>query len=103
MIVVDLFREELAFCESNLTDDGIVGLADRLAHVRGPKYRTVLVEEPLVVSKVVRIDCNGCVSHRYSAFDSLHTFEVVAHPRKPLRTWHIADTVAINGDPYGNI
>lgn len=34
MIVVDFFREEFAFCEGNLANNRIVGLADGFAHVR---------------------------------------------------------------------
>jgi len=56
MVVVDLFREKLAFCEGNLTDDRIIGLTDGLAHVRRPEYRPVLVEEPLIVSEMIWVD-----------------------------------------------
>jgi len=56
MVVVDLVREKLAFCEGNLTDDRIIGLTDGLAHVRRPEYRPVLVEEPLIVSEMIWVD-----------------------------------------------
>ena len=72
MIVVDLFREELAFCEGNLTDNRIVGLTDGLAHVCRAEYRSVLVEESLVVSEMVRVNCNDCMSCRRSILARCH-------------------------------
>jgi len=72
MIVVDLFREELAFCESNLTDNRIIGLADGLAHVCRPEYRPVLVEESLVVSEMIGVYCDDGMSCRRSIFVRCH-------------------------------
>lgn len=62
MVVVDLFREELAFREGNLPDDRIVGLADGLSHVGRSEYGPILVEEALIVSEMIWVDCNGSVS-----------------------------------------
>ena len=99
MIIVDLFREELAFCEGNLANDRIIGLTDSLAHVCGAEYGPILIKEPLVVSEMIWVNCDGCVSRSSSVLEMSYTFEVVAHPRKTLRAWHIADTVAIDADP----
>jgi hypothetical protein len=62
MVIVDLFREELALCESNLAYDRIVGLANGLAHVGRFEDWTVLVEQSLVVSKVIRVNYISLVS-----------------------------------------
>jgi len=70
MIVVDLLREELAFCESNLTNERIVGLADCLAHIRRSEDRPILVEEALVVSEMIWVDCDGYVSRSSSMLKS---------------------------------
>lgn len=62
MIVVDLFREELALREGNLANDRVIGLADGLAHVCRAENRPVLVEESLVISEMIGIDYDRCVS-----------------------------------------
>jgi hypothetical protein len=105
MVVVDLFREKLALCECNLAYDRIVGLADSFAHVGRFEDRTILVEQSLVVSKVVRVHCVDLVSFLAFNFCRPHsrTFEVVAHPRKPFRSWHITNGMTIDRDSYWGI
>ena len=70
MIVVDLFREEFALREGNLADDRIIGLADGLAHVRRAEYRPILVEEPLIISEMIGIDCDDCQSQLFCTVKS---------------------------------
>ena len=70
MIVIDLFREEFAFREGNLANERIVGLADCLAHIRRSEDRPILVEEALVVSEMIWVDCDGYVSRSSSMLKS---------------------------------
>ena len=57
MVVVDLLGKELGLRKSDLAQCWVVGLQNGLAHIGRLEDRAVFVEESLVVTKVVGIDC----------------------------------------------
>lgn len=56
VVVVDFLGEKVALGEDDLANCGVIGLANCLAHVRRLEDRAILVEQPLVVPEVVRVD-----------------------------------------------
>lgn len=73
MIIVDLFREEFAFGEYYLADGWIVGLADGFSHVGRLEDGAILVEEALIVSKMIRVHC-GATQFWSSCDTALNTY-----------------------------
>lgn len=50
-----LFGEELGFGEADVRQFGIVCLTDDLAHIAGLEYRSILLEEALIVPEMVGV------------------------------------------------
>lgn len=81
---VDLLGEKVGLRKGNRRDLRVIGLVHRPAHVLSFNDGAILLEETLVVSKVVGIH-----------------FEVVADIRQALWTRRIAYAAAINRDGHG--
>lgn len=56
MVIVDFLGEKVALGEDYLANCGVIGLADRLSHVRRLEDGAIFVEQPLVVPEVVRVN-----------------------------------------------
>ena len=81
---VDLLSEKVGLGEGNRRYLGVIGLVHRPAHIFSFNDGTILLEETLVVSKVIGIN-----------------FEEVAHVGQALWTRGIAYAVAVDCDRHG--